>query len=352
MAYSFILLADLKARCCSNTAEVCLLRFMEAQNVKNLSDPWLRRHQNQRLTEPSVVFFHVVPHGLGNVKIISKLILLWELLRIYVEMLFINKQHYKFVNRTTKVEPTPEDTKVDKEEEEPHKESNFRKGETGRVRSLSFSSSSTILSFGARFKLSQTAMGLIRLDSSLSLRLWLTKNVAGINHSMTPGETIAASSISIKGAKAFEVSEESVVATESLTREDLIAYFASGCKPKQKWRIGTEHEKFGFEKRKCIKEQRSLWNNHFSADILLHQDSTSIKVKHLKHDKETMDAKNKLTCEEPEEIPSPKLTDWLKSSTTPWRSPIPPGFMMMMMPSTPLAWRFGSAEFTLKEDLF
>ncbi|CAF2058957.1 unnamed protein product [Brassica napus] len=145
--------------------------------------------------------------------------------------------------------------------------------------------------------------------------------------------------------------EESVVATESLTREDLIAYFASGCKPKQKWRIGTEHEKFGFE-RKCIKEQRSLWNNHFSADILLHQDSTSIKVKHLKHDKETMDAKNKLTCEEPEEIPSPKLTDWLKSSTTPWRSPIPPGFMMMMMPSTPLAWRFGSAEFTLKEDLF
>ncbi|KAF3538831.1 hypothetical protein F2Q69_00023850 [Brassica cretica] len=92
MAYSFILLADLKACCCSNTAEVCLLRFMEAQNVKNLSDPWLRRHQNQRLTEPFVVFFHVVPHGLGKAKIISKLILLWELLRIYVEMLFINKQ--------------------------------------------------------------------------------------------------------------------------------------------------------------------------------------------------------------------------------------------------------------------
>ncbi|KAG2283059.1 hypothetical protein Bca52824_054279 [Brassica carinata] len=65
---------------------------MEAQNVKNLSDPWLRRHQNQRLKEPSVVFFHVVPHGLGKAKIISKLILLWELLRIYVEMSFINKQ--------------------------------------------------------------------------------------------------------------------------------------------------------------------------------------------------------------------------------------------------------------------
>ncbi|KAG2252104.1 hypothetical protein Bca52824_082240 [Brassica carinata] len=95
---------------------------MEAHNVKNLSDPWLRRHQNQRLTEPSVVFFHVVPHGLGKAKIISKLILLWELLRIFVEMLFNNKHHYKFVNRTTKVEPTPEDTKVDKEEEEPQKE--------------------------------------------------------------------------------------------------------------------------------------------------------------------------------------------------------------------------------------
>ncbi|KAG6507917.1 hypothetical protein ZIOFF_033270 [Zingiber officinale] len=28
---------------------------------------------------------------------------------------------------------------------------------------------------------------------------------------------------------------------------DLLRYLASGCKPKQKWRIGTEHEKFGFE---------------------------------------------------------------------------------------------------------
>ncbi|KAG6487422.1 hypothetical protein ZIOFF_056008 [Zingiber officinale] len=28
---------------------------------------------------------------------------------------------------------------------------------------------------------------------------------------------------------------------------DLVRYLASGCKPKQKWRIGTEHEKFGFE---------------------------------------------------------------------------------------------------------
>ncbi|KAF2555951.1 hypothetical protein F2Q68_00017794 [Brassica cretica] len=64
-----------------------------------------------------------------------------------------------------------------------------------------------------------------------------------------------------------------------------------------------------------------------------------------------MDAKNNLTCEEPEEIPSPKLSDWLKSSTTPWRSPIRHG-SMMMMPYTPLAWRFDSTDFTLKEDFF
>lgn len=61
-----------------------------------------------------------------------------------------------------------------------------------------------------------------------------------------------------------------------------------------------------------------------------------------------MDAKNSLICDEPEEIPSPKLTDWLKSSATPWRSPIRHG--STMMPSTPLAWRFDSAEFTLRED--
>ncbi|PKI53989.1 hypothetical protein CRG98_025600, partial [Punica granatum] len=41
--------------------------------------------------------------------------------------------------------------------------------------------------------------------------------------------------------------EDVVVAAEPLTKEDLIGYLASGCKPKEKWRIGTEHEKFGFE---------------------------------------------------------------------------------------------------------
>lgn len=41
--------------------------------------------------------------------------------------------------------------------------------------------------------------------------------------------------------------EDPVVAADPLTKEDLVNYLASGCKPKQKWRIGTEHEKFGFE---------------------------------------------------------------------------------------------------------
>lgn len=36
-------------------------------------------------------------------------------------------------------------------------------------------------------------------------------------------------------------------ATEPLTKQDLVDFIASGCKPKHKWRIGTEHEKFGFD---------------------------------------------------------------------------------------------------------
>ena len=30
--------------------------------------------------------------------------------------------------------------------------------------------------------------------------------------------------------------------------EQLAEYLASGCKPKEDWRIGTEHEKFGYVK--------------------------------------------------------------------------------------------------------
>ena len=30
------------------------------------------------------------------------------------------------------------------------------------------------------------------------------------------------------------------------TRDELVAWFAAGCKPKEKFRVGTEHEKFAF----------------------------------------------------------------------------------------------------------
>ncbi|RCV23970.1 hypothetical protein SETIT_5G047800v2 [Setaria italica] len=50
-------------------------------------------------------------------------------------------------------------------------------------------------------------------------------------------------------AAASPLVEEAARATETepLTKEDLVAYLASGCKPRSDWRIGTEHEKFGFQ---------------------------------------------------------------------------------------------------------
>ena len=32
-----------------------------------------------------------------------------------------------------------------------------------------------------------------------------------------------------------------------MTREAMVRYIAEGCKPRAEWRIGTEHEKFGFQ---------------------------------------------------------------------------------------------------------
>ena len=37
-------------------------------------------------------------------------------------------------------------------------------------------------------------------------------------------------------------------ATPIDSRHQLAAYLESGCKPRDAWRIGTEHEKFGFYK--------------------------------------------------------------------------------------------------------
>lgn len=36
---------------------------------------------------------------------------------------------------------------------------------------------------------------------------------------------------------------ESAVDARPLTKDDLVEYMRSGCKPPSKWRIGTEHEK-------------------------------------------------------------------------------------------------------------
>ncbi|XP_010440634.1 PREDICTED: glutamate--cysteine ligase, chloroplastic-like isoform X1 [Camelina sativa] len=44
-----------------------------------------------------------------------------------------------------------------------------------------------------------------------------------------------------------EIANTSSAIEKPLTKEDLIAFFASGCKPKEMWRIGTENEKLGFE---------------------------------------------------------------------------------------------------------
>ncbi|KAI5058670.1 hypothetical protein GOP47_0026840 [Adiantum capillus-veneris] len=49
------------------------------------------------------------------------------------------------------------------------------------------------------------------------------------------------------GVKAISNTAETIQQTELLTKKDLVDYLASGCVPKEKWRIGTEHEKFGFD---------------------------------------------------------------------------------------------------------
>ncbi|BBH03357.1 glutamate-cysteine ligase [Prunus dulcis] len=57
--------------------------------------------------------------------------------------------------------------------------------------------------------------------------------------------------------------EAAVIAAEPLTKEDLIGYLASGCKPKENWRIGTEQERFGFD----LKTLRPMKYEHI-AELL------------------------------------------------------------------------------------
>ncbi|MDX8394165.1 MAG: glutamate--cysteine ligase [Mariprofundales bacterium] len=39
------------------------------------------------------------------------------------------------------------------------------------------------------------------------------------------------------------------MSVKKITHNDLVAWFAAGCKPREKWLIGTEHEKIGFDKK-------------------------------------------------------------------------------------------------------
>lgn len=87
--------------------------------------------------------------------------------------------------------------------------------------------------------------------------------------------------------------EDGAVMSEPLRKEDLVAYLASGCKPKEKWRIGTEHEKFGFQqstlqpmKYEQISEllqgmgERFSWDKVMEGDFIigLKQDKQSISL--------------------------------------------------------------------------
>lgn len=87
--------------------------------------------------------------------------------------------------------------------------------------------------------------------------------------------------------------EDVAVMSEPLTKQDLVAYLASGCKPKEKWRIGTEHEKFGFQqstlqpmKYEQISEllqgmgERFAWDKVMEGDFIigLKQDKQSISL--------------------------------------------------------------------------
>ena len=47
----------------------------------------------------------------------------------------------------------------------------------------------------------------------------------------------------------FIVKCKELVMNSMLSKELLVQIFSQGCKEKNQWRIGTEHEKFGFKKK-------------------------------------------------------------------------------------------------------
>lgn len=63
-----------------------------------------------------------------------------------------------------------------------------------------------------------------------------------------------------------------------VSREDLIEHLRSGCKPQDKWRIGTEHEKLGFNLQdntryvsySCSRCHRKLSSSHMGPSLSHH----------------------------------------------------------------------------------
>ncbi|KAJ7952314.1 glutamate--cysteine ligase, chloroplastic-like [Quillaja saponaria] len=86
-------------------------------------------------------------------------------------------------------------------------------------------------------RVKETKVGCSSLSCNLGKNQFLHTDRAGMRYKRGHGVIVATG----------PASEAAVLATKPLTKEDLVDYLASGCKPKEKWRIGTEHEKFGFE---------------------------------------------------------------------------------------------------------
>lgn len=76
-------------------------------------------------------------------------------------------------------------------------------------------------------KVKEVYLGL-RLSSTNSTKHQRSLHLDGIGESRRRHRVVVAASPPM---------DDAVVATEPLTKEDLIGYLASGCKPKEKWRF-------------------------------------------------------------------------------------------------------------------
>ncbi|XP_002974231.2 glutamate--cysteine ligase, chloroplastic isoform X1 [Selaginella moellendorffii] len=80
--------------------------------------------------------------------------------------------------------------------------------------------------------------------SSLHYSIMLSRSPAPLSGDSNRSRKKMRSSI----VAAAPAAEDRITKAAPLTKLDLVDYLASGCKPKSRWRIGTEHEKFGFDK--------------------------------------------------------------------------------------------------------